>query len=401
MASAALLRPARRLPVRRARDQPRGRGRRRLRRPARCSASTSAARRRAWRCRRTAARSTSATSWTARVSVFDLDAAADAGRWPTCRCVATLPAVGDREAERHGAARQAALLRRARHAPGARPLHELRVLPQRRRPRRPRVGPHRLRRGPAQHDQPARPRRPARASCTGATTSTRCRTSRARSATLAGGTGPDDRRRSSTPARAASRSATPRPASARTSMRWRPTSPRSTPSRRARCANADGSADRGRRRRQARCFSAKNCAQLPRRHGVHGERRATIRRTSARIKATSGNRLGGALTGIDVPTLRDVWATAPYLHDGSAATLGDAVRAHNNVDRRPTRTSPTSSPTSADRQPGRRRGAPRRRAPARGSRPVLQQHDACGQHGPASAPRPSTSAGAPPRRAPA
>ena len=44
-------------------------------------------------------------------------------------------------------------------APGARPLHELRVLPQRRRARRPRVGPDRLRRRPAQHHQPARPRR--------------------------------------------------------------------------------------------------------------------------------------------------------------------------------------------------------------------------------------------------
>lgn len=49
------------------------------------------------------------------------------------------------------------------------------------------------------------------------------------------------------------------------------------------------------------------------------------------LKSTSGQRLGGALTGIDPPTLRDVWATAPYLHDGSAATLEAAVRAHNNV----------------------------------------------------------------------
>jgi hypothetical protein len=49
------------------------------------------------------------------------------------------------------------------------------------------------------------------------------------------------------------------------------------------------------------------------------------------IKGSSGNRLGGTLTGLDVPTLRDVWATAPYLHDGSAATLGDAVRAHSGV----------------------------------------------------------------------
>ena len=49
------------------------------------------------------------------------------------------------------------------------------------------------------------------------------------------------------------------------------------------------------------------------------------------ITADSGTRLGGTLTGIDIPTLRDVWATAPYLHLGSAPTLGDAIRAHNNV----------------------------------------------------------------------
>ncbi len=47
------------------------------------------------------------------------------------------------------------------------------------------------------------------------------------------------------------------------------------------------------------------------------------------LKASSGQRLGGALTGIDTPTLRDAWATAPYLHDGSAASIQDAVRAHN------------------------------------------------------------------------
>lgn len=46
------------------------------------------------------------------------------------------------------------------------------------------------------------------------------------------------------------------------------------------------------------------------------------------LKASSGSRLGAPLTGIDVPTVRDVWATAPYLHDGSAATLQQAVRAH-------------------------------------------------------------------------
>jgi YVTN family beta-propeller protein len=49
------------------------------------------------------------------------------------------------------------------------------------------------------------------------------------------------------------------------------------------------------------------------------------------LKPTSGNRLGGPLNGIDVPTLRDAWATAPYLHDGSAATIPDAIRAHQGV----------------------------------------------------------------------
>ncbi|HJV72569.1 PA14 domain-containing protein [Ideonella sp.] len=49
------------------------------------------------------------------------------------------------------------------------------------------------------------------------------------------------------------------------------------------------------------------------------------------IKPTSGQRLGGPLVGIDIPTLRDVWASAPYLHDGSAATLEAAVSAHRGV----------------------------------------------------------------------
>ena len=49
------------------------------------------------------------------------------------------------------------------------------------------------------------------------------------------------------------------------------------------------------------------------------------------LKGSSGLRLGGTLSGIDPPTLRDVWATAPYLHDGSAATLSAAVSAHSNI----------------------------------------------------------------------
>jgi YVTN family beta-propeller protein len=77
-------------------------------------------------------------------------------------------------------------------------------------------------------------------------------------------------------------------------------------------------------------FVAQNCA------ACHGGTAFTISGANnpkdvGTLKPSSGTRLGGALTGIDVPTLRDVWATAPYLHDGSAATLAQAIRAHNGV----------------------------------------------------------------------
>jgi len=49
------------------------------------------------------------------------------------------------------------------------------------------------------------------------------------------------------------------------------------------------------------------------------------------INALSGKRLNATLNGIDTPTLRDVWATAPYLHNGSAPTITAAVQAHNNL----------------------------------------------------------------------
>ncbi len=43
------------------------------------------------------------------------------------------------------------------------------------------------------------------------------------------------------------------------------------------------------------------------------------------IQASSGQRLGNELTGIDTPTLRGIWATPPYLHDGSAPTLWNVL----------------------------------------------------------------------------
>ncbi|HEX4946674.1 MAG TPA: discoidin domain-containing protein [Blastocatellia bacterium] len=77
-------------------------------------------------------------------------------------------------------------------------------------------------------------------------------------------------------------------------------------------------------------FRSQNCAQCH--SGVAFTEAATgTLRNIGTLKSTSGTRLGAALIGLDTPTLRDVWFTAPYLHDGSAATLEDAVRAHNGV----------------------------------------------------------------------
>jgi len=82
-------------------------------------------------------------------------------------------------------------------------------------------------------------------------------------------------------------------------------------------------------------FRAANCA------ACHGGASFTNSATAnlfdiGTIKPSSGGRLGGPLTGIDVPTLRDVWATAPYLHDGSAPTLSAAVVAHSGLSLSPT-----------------------------------------------------------------
>ncbi|MCB9728172.1 MAG: PKD domain-containing protein [Deltaproteobacteria bacterium] len=46
----------------------------------------------------------------------------------------------------------------------------------------------------------------------------------------------------------------------------------------------------------------------------------------------SGQRLGGPLEGLDTPTLRGLWRTAPYLHDGSAATLREVLTDKNPAD---------------------------------------------------------------------
>jgi len=78
-------------------------------------------------------------------------------------------------------------------------------------------------------------------------------------------------------------------------------------------------------------FQNKNCGSCHAGTNFTDSATATLDNVGTIKQPTSGKRLGATLTGIDPPTLRDVWATAPYLHDGSARTLEDAINAHTNV----------------------------------------------------------------------
>jgi DNA-binding beta-propeller fold protein YncE len=49
------------------------------------------------------------------------------------------------------------------------------------------------------------------------------------------------------------------------------------------------------------------------------------------LASSSGQRLFAPLVGINVPPLLDAWGTAPYLHDGSASSLAEAILAHDGV----------------------------------------------------------------------
>ena len=65
------------------------------------------------------------------------------------------------------------------------------------------------------------------------------------------------------------------------------------------------------------------------------------------LSEASGQRLGEALDGLDTPTLRGLWRTAPYLHDGSAPTL-EAVFITRNPDDAHGATSDLSEAERAD-----------------------------------------------------
>lgn len=76
-------------------------------------------------------------------------------------------------------------------------------------------------------------------------------------------------------------------------------------------------------------FRANNCASCHAGTGFTDSPNA-IGHNVGTVDADTGNRLGQPLLngGLDTPTLRGLWHGAPYLHDGSAATLQQAVLAH-------------------------------------------------------------------------
>jgi mono/diheme cytochrome c family protein len=75
-------------------------------------------------------------------------------------------------------------------------------------------------------------------------------------------------------------------------------------------------------------FRQKNCASC---HGgtAFTDSESFARHNVGTLLPGSGKRLGAELDGLDTPTLRGLWKTAPYLHDGSAPTLRDVLITKN------------------------------------------------------------------------
>ncbi|MEZ4332639.1 MAG: NPCBM/NEW2 domain-containing protein [Myxococcota bacterium] len=65
---------------------------------------------------------------------------------------------------------------------------------------------------------------------------------------------------------------------------------------------------------------------------------SALRHDVGTIDAASGQRLGGPLDGFDTPGLLGVWASPPFLHDGSAATLEAAIATHADYEALPAAT---------------------------------------------------------------
>jgi DNA-binding beta-propeller fold protein YncE len=71
-------------------------------------------------------------------------------------------------------------------------------------------------------------------------------------------------------------------------------------------------------------FTAANCASC---HSGSDftDSPTLVRHDVGTLKKTSGQRLNGPLDGLDTPTLKGIWSTEPYLHDGSAVTLTEVI----------------------------------------------------------------------------
>ena len=72
-------------------------------------------------------------------------------------------------------------------------------------------------------------------------------------------------------------------------------------------------------------FNDNNCASC------HSGEKFTDSETGALHDIGTINGDTGLTNGVDTPTLAGLWSSAPYLHDGSAITVKDAVIAHNNI----------------------------------------------------------------------
>lgn len=96
--------------------------------------------------------------------------------------------------------------------------------------------------------------------------------------------------------------------------------------------NPDGSLSAAAVRGQT-VFQNEGCASChtPPRYTESGMGLPPLLRDVGTLRPTSGGRLGGTLSGIDTPTLLGLFATAPYFHDGSAATLEDVFRVTGGV----------------------------------------------------------------------
>ena len=110
--------------------------------------------------------------------------------------------------------------------------------------------------------------------------------------------------------------------------------------------------DDGRRRRRQGAVRQARLRLLPRRQGLHRQRARPLARRRHAQAELAARATACPLLGLDTPSLLGVWETAPYLHDGSAATLRDVLttaqpqrpaRLHELA--QPSSSSTSSSPT--------------------------------------------------------